>query len=333
MSKKYLVLIFTLLLFVVTAVGVYFFFKIEQKNQTLNEKNIGFKSCQDQYPFISSEIDCGSINERVEQVESLDRAIETFANQEEKSGSVEKVSVFFRDLNTRRWFGVNENVNFYPASLAKLPIAMMTYKSAEVNSRILDVALPITEEDVALNTGQHYQPEQSFEAGQSYPVRELIKKMLTHSDNAPVNPLLSASAMFKNAVLTDLGIYYPPEKGEADGHWNVTAKSYANLFRILYNASYLRHEYSNTLLKELSESTFKNALVAGVPDNVQVAHKYGETSLRDDVTGEIITILNDCGIIYKPDSPYILCIMTQGKEYSDLERVIKTISKTVYQSF
>lgn len=329
--KKYIFLISVLLLGILIS-GTYFFIQKQQAVETTSKKTVGFKSCLDQYPFISAEIDCGSINERAEQVESLDRAIETYANQEEKSGRAEKISVFFRDLETRRWFGVNENVNFYPASLAKLPIAIMTYKSAEVNSKIMDIALPITEEDIALNTGQHYQPETFFRAGQSYPVKELIKRMLTYSDNAPVTPLLDASAVFKDAVLSDLGIYYPPEKGASDGQWNITAKSYANLFRILYNTSYLRHEYSNTLLAQLAESSFQNALAGGVPDDVRVAHKFGETSLQDDATGEIITILNDCGIIYKKDHPYILCVMTQGKQYEELEHIIRTISETVYKS-
>lgn len=291
-----------------------------------------FKKCSDQYPFISSELDCGNINEKIEQVEGIDDTIENFINQEEQAGNAKKVSVFFRDLNTRRWFGVNENVNFYPASLAKLPIAMMTYKSAEINKKILEAELPITEEDATLNTGQHYEVFQPLEAGKSYPVREQVRKMLTYSDNAPVNPLMNASVLFRDAIFYDLGVFYPPSNGEKSGQWNISAKSYANLFRVLYNASYLRPEYSNEILKFLSESTFNNALPAGTAYGTKVAHKYGETAYADEEIGETLTILNDCGIIYKKDAPYVLCVMTQGQKFEELERIIQHISETVYNS-
>lgn len=299
-----------------------------EKSDTGNE---GFKSCSEEYPFLSRELDCGTINEKIEQVEGIDDEIEAYANKEETAGNATGISVFFRDLDTRRWFGVNENANFYPASLAKLPIAMMIYKTAEVNKRILDLALPITEKDLSLNDGQQYIPESSLENGKSYPVRELVERMLVYSDNAPVNPLLDASAALREPIFSDLGVYTMPDNDDP-GRWSITAKNYSNLFRILYNASYLRPEYSDTILKQLSGSTFKNALAGGVPDDIRVAHKFGETSTHDKSTGKTSVILNDCGIVYKKDAPYILCIMTRGEKHGELERIIREISEKVYRS-
>jgi beta-lactamase class A len=289
-----------------------------------------FKKCSDQYPFISPELDCGTINEKIEQIGNMDNKIEILINQEVQAGHADQASVFFRDLNTRQWFGVNENVNFYPASLAKLPIAMMFYKTAEVNKKILDVSLSITQEDLDLNAGQHFQPQEFLEAGKSYSVQELIRRMLVYSDNAPANQLLHASDSFRDSVLTDLGIYFPPQTGEANGEWNISAKTYANLFRILFNASYIRPEYSNTILDSLSNSTFKDGLVAGVPEGTKIAHKFGEITHTDDQTKQTTSILNDCGIIYKKNSPYILCIMTQGNDFTNLENIVKSISESVY---
>jgi beta-lactamase class A len=264
-------------------------------------------------------------------VKGIDDEIETYANKEESEKNADGISVFFRDLNTRRWFGVNENVNFYPASLAKLPIAMMIYKAAEVNKRTLDLELPITDNDISLNNGQRYIPESSLENGKSYPVRELVKRMLIYSDNAPVNPLLDASVTLREPIFSDLGVYTMPN-GDVPGRWSITSKNYSNLFRILYNASYLRPEYSDIILGQLSESTFRNALAAGVPDDIRVAHKFGEASAKDESTGKTSVILNDCGIVYKKDAPYILCVMTRGERHEELERIIREISEKVYRS-
>jgi beta-lactamase class A len=291
-----------------------------------------FKKCSDQYAFISPEIDCSNINEKIEQFDVLEKKIQTIVNQEEQAGNAQQISVFFRDLNTRQWVGVNENVNFYPASLAKLPLAMMFYKTAEVNKKILDTPLLITEEDTKLNIGQTYQLKEALEPNKTYPVKELLRRILTYSDNVPVNSLMNASNSFRDSVLTDLGIYFPPQEGEENGQWNITAKNYANLFRILYNASYVRPEYSSTILTNLSESTFTNALVSGVPKETKIAHKFGEIFQTDKETGASITILNDCGIVYKQNNPYILCVMTQGKEIAAMEKIIKNISQVVYET-
>jgi beta-lactamase class A len=296
-----------------------------------NIESEGFKSCSEQYQFLSDELDCGTINEKIEQVEGIDKEIETYTNKEETDGNAEGISIFFRDLDTRRWFGVNENTNFYPASLAKLPIAMMIYKAAEVNKKILGLELPIAEKDISLNNDQHYVLKSSLETGKSYSVQELVKVMLIYSDNAPVNPLLEASATLREPIFSDLGIYTMPSEN-TPGRWNITSKNYSNLFRILYNASYLRPEYSDAILKQLSESTFRNALAAGVPDDIRVAHKFGETSTQDGPNGKTSVILNDCGIVYKKDAPYILCIMTRGEKHEELERIIREISEKVYQS-
>jgi len=291
-----------------------------------------FKKCSDQYPFVSSELDCGNINEKIEQVIDLDHDVESFINQEEQSGNAQQISVFFRDLKSRRWFGVNENVNFYPASLAKLPLVMMFYKTAEVNSKIFNAPLTVTENDLSLNNGQHYPPKDSLEAGKEYTLREMLRRMLVYSDNVPVNTLMNASDSFRNAILEDLGIYFPPQENEQTGQWNINAKNYANLFRVMYNASYLRPEYSNQILNDLADSSFNSGLVAGVPRGVKIAHKFGEIGQTDKETGASFIILNDCGIIYKKDVPYILCIMTQGKDFPNLEKIIKTISNKVYSS-
>lgn len=305
------------------------FFPYQSDNHLVTD----FKKCSDQYFFVNPELDCGTINEKIEQFEEIDKRIETLANQEEQAGNAQQISVFFRDLNSRRWFGVNENNNFYPASLAKLPMAMMFYKTAEVNKKILDVPLEISAEDIQTNQRQNYQPRETLEAGKSYSIHELLRRILIFSDNAPIEPLMDASDSFRTAVLTDLGIFFESEtEKEDEGNWNINSKNYANLFRILYNASYLRPAYSNEILDQLSQSPFKNALAAGVPSDIKIAHKYGEMSHLNKNTGKESLILNDCGIVYKEKNPYILCVMTQGEKFENLEKIIQKISQTVYES-
>jgi hypothetical protein len=291
-----------------------------------------FLRCSERYTFLSSELDCGTINEKIEQVGRVSESVGNYTNQEENAGRVRQVSVFFRDLDSRQWFGINENAKFYPASLAKLPIAMMYYKTAEINPKILSSELQVNEEDVKLNEVQHYRSERVIEAGRPYQVRELLHDMLTYSDNAPVRILTETAQNYSEQIFSDLVIYESPKEEGDTGTWNVTAKSYANLFRVLYNASYVRPEYSNEILEELGDSRFHAGIEVGVPSGVRVAHKFGEAERVNRETNETRIILNDCGIVYKKESPYIICIMTEGGSYETQENIIKTISEKVYDS-
>jgi hypothetical protein len=75
---------------------------------------------------------------------------------------------------------------------------------------------------------------------------------------------------------------------------------------------------------------YKDGLIAGVPSNITISHKFGERELTDE-KGNVVNQLHDCGIVYYPEHPYLLCIMTRGKNIDNLSRSISAISKIVYQ--
>ena len=63
-----------------------------------------------------------------------------------------------------------------------------------------------------------------------------------------------------------------------------------------------------------------------LPKNIIVAHKFGESGeLGKEVQ------LHDCGIVYSPQHPYLICVMTKGKDFKNLENVIRSISKIAYE--
>ena len=45
-----------------------------------------------------------------------------------------------------------------------------------------------------------------------------------------------------------------------------------------------------------------------------------------------VSELHDCGIVYQNDDPYVLCVMTQGRSFAELQALIADISSTVYAS-
>ncbi len=54
------------------------------------------QACSDSYPFVSSEIDCQKIDEKINQVEGLHKNIEQIIADEKKQQHILRASVFYR---------------------------------------------------------------------------------------------------------------------------------------------------------------------------------------------------------------------------------------------
>lgn len=252
-------------------------------------------------------------------------AIERFIQDQTASGDVSRVSVYFRDLQDGPTMGIGENEFFVPASLLKTPLLITYLRLAEDTPALLATRLVF--EGSAL-MGQEIAPQETIAPGTPYTVEELLRRMIAYSDNRSYYVLLDyLHQKFDRRdellqTLHDLGIIDP----SSDIEDSVTVRGYASIFRMLYNVSYLSQNDSELALQFLSASDWKDGVVAGVPKGINAAHKFGE---RTDPNGT--RQLHDCGIIYYPKNPYLLCVMTRGKDYTALSSVIAEISRMVYQ--
>ena len=129
-------------------------------------------------------------------------------------------------------------------------------------------------------------------------------------------------------VYNDLGIPIS-ELGQADDF--MTVSQYTYFFRVLYNATYLNRALSEKAMDFLSKSDFSYGIETGASATVVVAHKFGERTIVDSHGALIARELHDCGIVYYPQHPYLLCIMTRGSDFDRLAAVIQDISRLAYQ--
>lgn len=161
--------------------------------------------------------------------------------------------------------------------------------------------------------------------GRKYTVEEFAAYMIRSSDNDAadiVGDLLGERNVMR--VFEDLGMYW---EGVSPTEDFLSLRDYVRLFRVLFNAAYLNEEYSEKALRLLVNTEFSSGLVAGVPPGVSVAHKFGERTFID----KGIRQLHDCGIVYYPGGAYLIGIMTRGKDFAKLTKVIKGLSALVYQ--
>lgn len=284
---------------------------------------------QSEYKYINPIVDIEPINEASKGEllvlqQSLDEIVREKRNNKETS-DVTEVSIYYKDLNSGAWIGVNEKSNFTPASLLKVPIMISLYKRAEDNPSVLEEKLIY--EPVDKDTEQNIKPEVELKSGEYYTVDDLIAHMITYSDNNAsyaLEEVLTDEEFFK--IFSDLGLGSIQDITTTEDYMSV--KEYAGFFRILYNASYLNKEYSMKALELLTQTTFNDGIVSGVPEGIEIAHKFGERTLDNTYVKQ----LHDCGIVYHPQKPYILCVMTRGTNFRDMKAILKQISSTVYSA-
>lgn len=204
---------------------------------------------------------------------------------------------------------------------------MIAYlKKAEENPEILNLMLKVEYND-NVSIVPNIMPLKSVKEGQEYSIEELIKYSIYYSDNKAVNTLLNNLPWeIIYQTYSDLGIEWPGKEG-LENFMNII--DYASFFEILYNASYLNKEMSEKALSILADVSFAYGISEGVPMNIQVVHKFGERIINEEKQ------LHDCGIIYYPNNPYLLCIMTKSNigiddNFNKMTNVIKNISQAVY---
>lgn len=254
-------------------------------NDTHEVVNIEVHRFQAEYPFINPLMACDFGEQKI--YSSFEGKIIDYLAKAKKQKKIAEVSVIFRDLKKGDWFGIEEEREFAPASLLKVPLMMVYFKEAEENPGIFNEKIYFdgVHENI---TVRNIIPTVGLKKG-DYTVEELIKMMIIYSDNDALDLLFKHLDDYKkmDALYSDLGI--SPADLQSKEENIVSVRTYSSLFRVLYNASYLSKEMSNKALEILSRSEFGDGIKAKLPREIKIAHKFGERGTVEDLQ------LHDCG--------------------------------------
>lgn len=247
-----------------------------------------------------------------------------FVKQQTDGRRVQSISVYYRDLGDGPWFGINQDIEFNPASMMKVPVMIAWLKRAEKNPAVLKQTF-LFKGAADLSAPQYFKPKQTLESGNRYTIETLLEYMISYSDNNATSLLYSNITTDElNAVLDGMDITNRPEGGNNA----TTVHGYSGFFRILYNASFLNREMSEKALQLLSHEDFPQGISAGVPKGIIVAAKFGE--FESGSRGEKKQ-LHEFGIVYHPKGHYILGIMTLGHDFERQKEIIRDVSALVYR--
>jgi beta-lactamase class A len=209
-----------------------------------------------------------------------------------------QISLYFEYLHTGSFIWLNQQLRIPPASLTKVPVAMVMYKEIEQGKRLLSDKHLLTAADKDPRWGSlHQQPE-----GTPLTWQQLIEASLQHSDN-------TAHKILYDTIATDSAQSFAQSVGVTelfDKNGNTSVREIGRLFRSIYTASYLNRAHSQQILQYLQSASYDQLLK--YQSSHPIASKYG----IDINQG----VYNEAGIVYLPQSPYLLAVLIQSKQGS-----------------
>lgn len=230
-------------------------------------------------------------------------------------------SVYVYDLKREQGFAIAGDQEKAPASISKLPYAILTLHEIELGNMAIDDTYPISRNNKAYSSDLMYY----FAHGKQVTLDEYMSYLIRESDNTAMQHLEAIHGgldSYNEQIASELGISYlnrQPHRTNANSTGEVLTK--------IYRQELLAKEQNDILLNYMKTTNDKYAdrIVAGVPQDVEVAHKIG-----NDVYSTGL-IYNDAGIVYGELTDFVIVVL--GDQVSSTTvggREIAEITKLVY---
>ncbi len=243
----------------------------------------------------------------------------------------ERIGVYFEYLPTGTSINIRGNEEFYRASLVKLPGVMRAMKLIEEGKLAERSQVEIKAEHI----NSFFPNETKLTVGEKRTVGQLIELSLRESNNSAYEALyekINGDILQKEKndeqVIDDVYDFLDVNRSETDQSLFISPKSYASILKSLYFSAYLSYSSSSRILEHLSNTTFNDWVPQPIPDTVTVAHKFGIFDLPEPASYKVNS---DCGIVYLPKRPYLLCVMVQHDNNHQVGTHVQAISQKIYE--
>lgn len=255
-----------------------------------------------------------------------------------RASGAEAVAVAYHDLGTGEQLLIRADERFHPASTIKVPIMMEVFRQARARRLSLDDSITVKNSFISIADGSVFSVAEEDDSestlyrriGQTATIRELVTLMIQISSNFATNLLVekvtpaSCTDLMKKMGAPDIRVLRGVEDGKAfERGMNsvVTAKGLMRILTLLAERRAVSTKASDEMIRILLGQKFNDAIPAGLPPEVKVAHKTGWTGAVD----------HDAAIIFAPDrKPLVLLILTRGcKDQTTSQKLMADIARLV----
>lgn len=231
------------------------------------------------------------------------------------------------DLSTGYRASYDAGRSMPAASTIKIPVMVEVFRELEAGRFDLQTHVTLRAHDKDWGSGDLCDAP----VGSSYTVGTLLGKMIDVSDNTATNMLIRLVGLRQiDATMSSLGLDRTRLTGDirTDG-WAIrttlrtSPDDLARLLTLMAQRRLVDEWSSSQMVSILEGSEINTLLPQGLPDDIEIAHK----------TGSLNDTLNDAGIVYASQAPYVIVVMTTGLSSLDEGRsFIRSISRTAYSS-
>ncbi len=229
------------------------------------------------------------------------------------------------DLSTGAHTGFNAGASMPAASTIKVPVMVEVFRQLAAGRFDLQRRVTLLASDKDWGSGDLCDAP----AGSTYSVSQLLVKMIDISDNTATNMLIRLVGRHSiNRTMLELGLEHTHLSDDVrTDEWSIRQElrtSPSDLVRLL--AMMARRELvdewsSNEMISILARDEINTLLPEPLPDDVMIAHK----------TGSLNDTMNDAGIVFATDAPYVIAVMTTSLPSQELGRVfIRSVSRLAY---
>jgi len=250
-----------------------------------------------------------------------------------------EVAIAFRTIDGRDQLLLDADKPFHAASTMKVPVMIELFRQADAGLLSLDERLPIRNEFHSIVDGSVYALDVGDDSdaavykaiGGTETLRQLCEAMITVSSNFAANLLIerlgvenirkTVSRLGADGMHVLRGV--EDDKAFAKGLNNTTtARGLGVLLEKIAKGEAVSARADAEMAAILKRQHFNNAIPAGLPNDVVVAHK----------TGNITKIHHDGAIVYG-SRPYVLVVLVRGlQDEGRSAALIASISREVWSA-
>ncbi len=250
-----------------------------------------------------------------------------------------EVAVAYRPLDGRDELFIRADDPFHAASTMKVPVMIELFRQARSGHLRLDDEIPVVNtfhsivggSPYALDVGDDSDADMYHHLGGRMSYRALCEAMITVSSNFAANLLIEKlGAPNIQKTTNDLGATgmrvrrgVEDQKAFDAGLSNeTTARALQILLTKIANGDAVDTAASREMIAVLKRQHFNEAIPAGLPPGIAVAHK----------TGEITRIHHDAAIVYAA-RPFVLVVLVRGlQDQKQSAAVMAEIARLAYEA-
>jgi beta-lactamase class A len=229
------------------------------------------------------------------------------------------------DLSTGFSTGFNATQSMPAASTIKIPVMVEVFRQLQAGKFDIDRHVTLLARDKDYGSGELCDAP----VGTTYSIADLLEKMIDISDNTATNMLIRLVGRRNiNVSMRELGLtrtHLTQDIRTTD--WSIRSAlrtsphDLVHLLELMARRQLVNEWSSNEMISILEEDQINTLLPEPLPDDIEIAHK----------TGSFFDTLNDAGIVYAENAPYVIAVMTTALPTQDIGRsFIHALSRRVY---